>query len=82
VVLAVGKPDKKGLAVTITCSLDCTYNMTLDSRTLTGKAIGSTPTRVLFRGALPPGRHIVAATATAQLNAGAAGSASKSFRSR
>jgi hypothetical protein len=81
VVLKVGKPDKKGVKVTLTCSLDCTYSVTVDRRRLTGTAVGSTAKTLVFRGPFKPGRHPVAATALAVLNVGAPGSASSSFRS-
>jgi hypothetical protein len=77
-----GTPDKKGVKVTLTCSLDCTYTVTLDTRRLTGRAVGGIPKTLLFRGPLLPGRHVVQARATAVLNAGPPVSVSKSFRSR
>jgi hypothetical protein len=77
-----GKPDKKGVKVTLTCSFDCTYTVLLDTRRLTGQAIGGIPKPLLFKGVLLPGRHIVRANATAVVNAGPPGSASTSFRSR
>jgi hypothetical protein len=81
VVLKVAKPDKKGVKVTVTCSLDCTYSVTVDRRRITGTAVGSTPKTVVFKGPFAKGRHAVAATARAALNAGPPASASSSFRS-
>jgi hypothetical protein len=81
-VLAAGKPDKTGIKVTLTCSLDCTYTVTLDSRRLTGTAVGKTPKMLLFKGALPPGPHRVTAQGIVPVNTGPAGTASLSFRSR
>jgi hypothetical protein len=82
VVLKVAKPDKRGVKVTLTCSLDCTYSVTLDRRRLTGTAVAATPKTLLFKGPFTKGRHAVAATALAVLNAGQPASASSSFRSR
>jgi hypothetical protein len=80
-VLTAGKPDKTGIKVTLTCSLDCTYTVTLDSRRLTGTAIGKTPKTLLFKGALRAGLHRVTATGVVPVNTGPAGTASLSFRS-
>ena len=80
-VLAVAKPDKTGIKVTLTCSLDCTYTVTLDGRPLTGAAIGKTPKTLLFKGALPAGVHRVTAQGVVPVNTGPAGTASLSFRS-
>ena len=77
-----GRPDKKGVKVTLTCSLDCSYTVLLDTRRLTGQAIGGIAKTLAFKGLLLPGRHVVQARATAVLNAGPPGSASTSFRSR
>lgn len=81
-VLSIGKPDKKGVKVTLTCSLDCNYDVALDGRKLTGQAIGKVPKTVLFKGALRPGLHVVTADGTVPINTGPAGTVSKSFRSR
>jgi hypothetical protein len=81
VAIAVGKPDKKGVKVSLTCSLDCTYTVALDNRTLTGTAIGGVAKPLLFKGALRPGLHRVTARGTAAANAGPPGSAATSFRS-
>jgi hypothetical protein len=81
-VLAAGKPDKTGLKVTVTCSLDCTYTVTLDSRRLTGTAVGKTPNALLFKGALRAGLHRLTAQGVVPLNTGPAGTASLSFRSQ
>jgi len=76
------KPDKKGVKVTLTCSLDCAYTVLLDTRRLTGQATGGVAKTLLFKGPLLPGRHVVRAQATAVLNTGPPGSAIFSFRSR
>ena len=81
-VVKTGKPDKKGVKVTLTCSLDCSYTVSLDRRRLTGQAVGRVPKAVLFKGALTRGRHVVAARATAVLNAGPSAAATASFSSR
>jgi hypothetical protein len=75
-------PGKKGMKVTLTCSLDCSYLVSLDRRRLTGRAVGRIPQTLLFRGTLPKGRHTLTARATAVLNAGSPGSVSASFSSR
>jgi hypothetical protein len=80
-VIAIGKPDKTGVKVTLTCSLDCNYTVALDGRKLTGQAIGRVAKPLLFKGALRPGLHVVTAEGTVPVNAGPAGTASKSFRS-
>jgi len=80
-VITIGKPDKTGIKVTLTCSLDCTYTVTLDSRPLTGAAIGKTPKTLLFKGALRAGLHRVTAQGVVPVNTGPAGTASLSFRS-
>jgi hypothetical protein len=81
-VITTGKPDKTGVKVFLTCSLDCTYTVTLDSRRLTGTAVGRTPKTVVFKGALKPGLHRVTAQGVVPVNTGPAGTASRSFRSR
>jgi hypothetical protein len=81
-VIKPAKPDKKGEKVTLTCSLDCSYTVTLDRRRLTGRAVGRLPTTVRFKGALTRGRHVVTARATAVLNTGPPASATASFSSR
>ena len=82
VVLATGKPGKTGVKVTLTCSLDCTYTVTLDTHRLTGTAVGRTPKSVLFKGVLTPGVHRVTAQGVVPVNTGPAGTASLSFRLR
>jgi len=82
VVITVGKADKKGLRIFFTCSLDCNYTVTLDSRTLTGTGIGRVTKTLIFRGRLAGGTHQVSAQGVAPVNAGPAGTASASFRSR
>ena len=81
-VLARGKSDKTGTRLTLTCSLDCTYTVSLDNRPLTGTALGRTPKTLVFKGALPPGPHRVTAQGVVPVNTGPAGTASLSFRSR
>jgi hypothetical protein len=81
-VIRTGKPAKTGTKVFLTCSLDCTYTVTLDNRPLTGTAVGKVPKTLLFKGALPPGVHRVTAQGTVPVNTGAAGTAAISFRSR
>jgi hypothetical protein len=76
------KPGKAGIKVTLTCSLDCSYTVSLDRRRLRGNAVGRVATTLGFKGALPPGRHVVSARATAALNAGRPASARLSFSSR
>jgi hypothetical protein len=79
--LVAGKPTKTGRPITLTCSLDCTYSVRLDgAKTLTGTAVGKVPTTLRFAGALAKGRHSLAATATAALNAGPPGTAALTFR--
>jgi len=66
--------------VTLTCSLDCSFSITLDSRRpVLGVATGRVPKALRFVVKLAPGRHIVAATATAAMNAGLPGLAGKTF---
>jgi hypothetical protein len=81
-VIKPAKPDKKGVRITLTCSLDCSYTVTLDRRRVTGKAVGRVPKTLVFKGPLARGRHAVKARATAALNAGRSVSASASFSSR
>ncbi|HEY6963552.1 MAG TPA: hypothetical protein VI408_16825 [Gaiellaceae bacterium] len=76
------KPTKKGVKVTVTCDLDCSYWVQVDSRRLTGTAIGRTPKVVSFTLKLAKGRHVVTAQATAAANAGPPSSARASFSSR
>ncbi|MDX6426525.1 MAG: polysaccharide biosynthesis protein PslG [Gaiellaceae bacterium] len=81
-VITTGKPDKTGVKVFLTCSLDCNYTVSLDNRSLTGLAVGRTPKPILFKGALPTGLHRITAQGTVPTNTGPAGTVSKSFRSR
>jgi hypothetical protein len=80
-VITTGKPDKTGIKVTLTCSLDCTYTVTLDARRLTGTAVGKTPKTLVFKGAVRAGVHRVTASGVVPVNTGPAGTASLSFRS-
>jgi hypothetical protein len=81
-VVRASKPTKSGTKVKLTCSLDCTYTVSLDRRRLTGTAVGRVATTLLFKGTLPRGRHVVTARATAVANAGPPASARLSFSSR
>jgi hypothetical protein len=76
------KPTKTGVKVTLTCDLDCVYRLQVDSRRVTGTAIGATPKVIAFKVTLAPGRHVVTAQATAAANAGPPASARASFSSR
>jgi hypothetical protein len=80
--ITTGKPGKAGTKVSLTCSLDCNYTVTLDNRPLTGTAVGKVPKTLLFTGALPAGVHRVTAQGTLPVNTGPAGTAASSFRSR
>ena len=80
-VLTTGKPNTMGIKVFLTCSLDCTYTVTLDSRSLTGTAIAHTAKTILFRGTLAPGPHRLTAQGIVPVNTGPAGTVSKFFRS-
>jgi hypothetical protein len=82
VVIAIAKPGKAGVKVTLTCSLDCNYNVTLDTRSRRGVATGRVPLTLVFAGKLHAGVHRVSATGLAVANTGPAGSVSRSFRSR
>ncbi|HEY2778618.1 MAG TPA: hypothetical protein VGI77_12020 [Gaiellaceae bacterium] len=81
-VLRASKPTKAGTKIKLTCSLDCTYSVTLDRRRLTGTAVGRVTKTVVFTGVLPAGRHVVSARASALVNAGPPASARLSFSSR
>jgi hypothetical protein len=82
ITLKAGKPTKKGVTVTLTCSFDCHYTASLDrGRALRGTAQGLTSTKVIFLAKLKKGRHAVAVTATATANAGPPGSAALTFKS-
>jgi hypothetical protein len=81
-VVRASTPGARGTKITLTCSLDCSYNVSLDRRRLTGRAVGRVVTTLLFKGALPPGRHVVAARASAVANVGPPASARLSFSSR
>jgi hypothetical protein len=81
-VIRASKPAKLGTKVKLTCSLDCNYTVSLDRRRLTGTAVGRVATTLVFKGALAPGRHVVAARASALVNAGPPASARLSFSSR
>jgi hypothetical protein len=75
------KPTKKGVTVSLTCTLDCAYAVTLDNkRTLKGTAVGGTKKPLVFKGALAAGRHVVTGSAVGVVNAGAAATVTSSFR--
>lgn len=83
ITVAAAKPTKTGVKVTLTCSLDCNYTVSLDGRqTVKGTAIGLTPKALVFKPAPAKGRHTVSATGVAVLNAGAAANAATSFAVR
>jgi hypothetical protein len=81
-VVRASKPGRTGTKITLTCSVDCSYSVSLDRRRLSGTAVGRVATKLLFRGTLPRGRHVVAARATAVANTGPPASARLSFSSR
>jgi hypothetical protein len=81
VTLARGKTTKAGLPLKLTCSLDCTYVLRLDSGgTLKGRATGSTPKVLLFHGHIRSGLHVITGTATAVANAGPPAGVRLAFR--
>ena len=69
----------KAGSVQMTCSLDCTYLVTLDGRRANGKATGGVAKTVVSGHGLAAGRHVLRITATAVLNAGPPGTASLTF---
>jgi hypothetical protein len=81
-VVRASKPTKAGTKIKLTCSLDCTYTVSLDKRRLIGSALGRVATTLLFKGTLPAGRHVVAARASAVVNTGPPASARLLFSSR
>jgi hypothetical protein len=81
-VVKASKPTRTGTKIKVTCSLDCSYTVSLDRRRLTGTALGRVVSTVAFTGALAPGRHVVTARASALMNAGPPASARLSFSSR
>jgi hypothetical protein len=79
--LAAGTPTKSGTRVRLTCSLDCTYSVRLDGgKAVTGSALAGIPKVLRFPETLRKGRHSLAGSATAALNAGPPGSAALTFR--
>ena len=80
-VISAAMLDKKGVNVSLTCSLDCSYTVSLTGRVLRGTATGGVRKSFVVKGRPAPGRHRVTARATALMNAGPAGVASASFRS-
>ncbi len=80
-VISASLLDKKGVKVTLTCSLDCSYTLSLDGRLLRGTAVGRVARSVVLRGRPSRGTHRVTARATALVNTGSAAVASASFRS-
>jgi hypothetical protein len=81
-VVKASKPTRAGTKIKVTCSLDCTYTVSLDRRRLTGTALGRVVSTVAFTGTLARGRHVVTARASALMNAGPPASARLSFSSR
>jgi hypothetical protein len=81
-VVKASKPSGKGTKIQLTCSVDCTYTVSLDRRRLAGTALGRVATTLAFTGVLAPGRHVVTARASALMNAGPPASARLSFSSR
>ena len=81
VVISAAMLDRKGVNVSLTCSLDCSYTVSLNGRPLRGTAVGRVPKAVLLKGRLSPGRHRVTARAVALVNAGPATVVSASFHS-
>ena len=69
-VITTGKADKTGIKVFLTCSLDCTYSVTLDGRRVTGAAVGRTPKTLLFKGPLQSGLHRLTAQGVVPMNTG------------
>lgn len=74
-------PDRTGLGVVLTCSLDCNYIVTVDRRKLAGVATGGVATPLRFNGKLPKGTHVLRARATATVNVGPPAATSATFRS-
>jgi hypothetical protein len=82
VTLSAGKPSATGTKVFLGCSLDCTYTVRLDSRTLRGTSTGGVVKTILFRGKVAKGTHRVTAQAVATLNPGAPATVTKTFTVR
>jgi hypothetical protein len=86
-VLLAAKPvttaKKPGARLSLTCSIDCSYTVTLDSsRTLRGTAVGRVTKSLFFAGILAKGRHSAAVSAAANLNAGPPATAGVTFTAR
>jgi hypothetical protein len=81
VVISAAVLDRRGVNVSLRCSLDCSYTVALNGRVLRGTAVGRVSKSVILKGRLAPGTHRVTARAIALVNAGAASVASTSFRS-
>jgi len=79
VVITAAKQVKKGVNVTLTCSLDCSYTVSLDSRCRNGSAVGRVATTVRFAGLPTKGRHRVTVRASAVANTGPPGTAAKTL---
>jgi hypothetical protein len=82
VAVTVGRPTKTGVKVFLTCAIDCAYTASVDGRTLRGTAVGRVTKTLLFAGRLAPGPHQATAQATATVNLGPPGTASRTFRAR
>ena len=81
VVISAAVLDRRGVNVTLTCSLDCSYTVSLNGRLVRGTAVGRVAKSVVLKGRLAPGTHRITARALALVNAGSAATASTSFRS-
>jgi len=81
VVISAAMLDRRGVNVSLTCSLDCSYTLSLDGRLLRGTAVGRVQKSIVFKGRPAPGRHRVTARTVALVNAGPPSVASASFRS-
>ena len=77
------KVDRKGLTATLTCTLDCSYVATLDGRrAVRGIAVGRLAKRIVWRGKVSRGKHVVSAEGTATVNPGPPASGSRSLLAR
>jgi hypothetical protein len=83
-VLVAGRPAKTGKhpgeKVFLTCSIDCSYTVTLDSsHSWRGTAVGRVTKTLLLPGKFATGPHAVSGSATALLNAGPPAAAGVTF---
>jgi hypothetical protein len=80
VALKIGTRLGHGVKVTLTCSIDCAYTITVDGRRpLRGTAVGGIPRTVALRWKLQPGPHTVTVSGLATLNVGPPGTISRRF---